>query len=65
MQTVRNWGVCQLGTERIRKAGTFVAERRLELGLRCFFSALTKCANLAQRGLLKVDLPKSREIVDF
>ena len=50
MQTVRNWGVCQLGTERIRKAGTFVAERRLGLGLRCFISALTDCANLAQEG---------------
>ena len=50
MQTVRNWGVCQLGTERIRRAGTLVAERRLGLGLRCFISALTDCANLAQEG---------------
>ena len=46
----RSHGVCQLGTERIRTAGTLVAERRLGLGLRCFFSALTDCANLAQKG---------------
>ena len=56
----RSHGVCQLGTERIRRAGTLVAERRLELGLRCFFSALTKCANLAQRGFGERPKPRIR-----
>ena len=61
----RSHGVCQFGTERIRRAGTLVAERRLGLGLRCFFSALTKCANLAQRGFGGRPKPRGSDRLDL